>query len=294
MSLATIVGLLLGTSAIVALTTYGAVWVYDRGIAAWTERRRLRSLLHSGRSRDNVQSLSDRLDALWTRVNLPGTPVEWVLGIGVLFVGAVALAQASFHSAVMDIGVPLDTVAFAFWVVQKMRQRTYDRLMGEMSTALHVVATEYNVRKNVSTALQYAYPRMPPLPAQHFLPTIRMLTSGVAPAMALEQLGKDVGRPYGVLFARTLQKGLTSASIDRLLVQIATMTEQWNVRRKESRAAVALQQLIGTVLNVGFFVVAVVVPRVLPQVGAYNVAHPFVYVPGVVSVGIGFVIATVS
>lgn len=203
-------------------------------------------------------------------------------------------AQALFNNWVLDVGLPIDCAFLVFFVVQRTRQANYNRLMGQMSTAFHIVATEYNVRKHVGAALTQAHPRLPKPVSLLFEPTVKLMNSGVAPIHALVQLGHDLGPPYGDLFSRTLQQGLTSTSIDKLLVHVATMTEEWNVARKQASATVVMPQLIGMALNGGFYVVAYGVRYILPQIATYEGTHPLLFVPGVISVAAGLLLASRS
>lgn len=297
--MAPLIMVIVGMALLVAVVPYVLVQLYDRGAAAWTERRRLHSLLRVGGERDLTPGLSERMEIMWARFGLPGTPIEWIIGaVGLVVVGA-TVAQWLFGNWVLDIGLPVDVGFFVYYLVARVRRVSHDRLIGQMATAQHMVASEYNVNHNVTSALRQAYGRLPSPVNRLFAPTIKALNSGVAPVRALERLGKDLGPPYGKLFAQTLQQALESQAIERVLVQIATMTEEWVVAGKQARAVVVMPQMIAMLINAIFWigVVAghlVIGDNVIANAAAYASAHPYVYMPGVISVAFGFVLATTS
>lgn len=259
-----------------------------------TQHSRLRRLM---RSRSDVASYltpSERLDAYWARLHLAGTPFEWIGGGMALVIILGVVAQVVFHNWVLDIGMPIDGLFLLAYLVSQSYTATLNKYMMQMATAFHIVATEFNVHRNVATALIQAYDRLPSPINTYFQPAIKMLSSGVAPIQVLEVLGKALGPPYGKLFASILAQGLTSSSIDSLLVQTANMTEEWQIQRKQGRSMMSGQKLTGLMFNAAFYPVAFLAQATFPQVAAYQASHPLVFAVGVVAVAVGFVMSMLS
>jgi hypothetical protein len=258
------------------------------------QRTRLRRLMRGHGEATGGLTLSEQVDVLWLRLHLPGTPVEWIAGsAGAVLVGA-TLAQLLFHNWVLDVGVPIDMVFAVAYVVARIHRRTHDRYLAQMATAFHMIATEFNARRNVTAALLQSYPRLPSPINVRFMPAIKMLTGGAAPVLALDRLARDLGPPYGRLFCSTLEQGLSSGVVDSLLARTATMTEEWQVSRKQGRSVVVLPQTIGLLFNVGFFPTAFIFALAFPQPALYQTQHPAVFALGVASVALGFVLGMLS
>ena len=255
---------------------------------------RLRRLMRSRSDAAAYMTLSQRLDAYWDRFHLAGTPFEWIGGGGALVILLAAVAQAVFHNWVLDIGMPLDGLFLLAYLASQSHIATLNKYMTQMATAFHVVATEYNVHRNVTTALIQAYDRLPSPINRRFQPAIKMLSSGVPPIQVLDSLGKELGPPYGPLFASILTQGLTSSSVDSLLVQTASMTEEWQIQRKQGRSMLSGQKLTGLMFNAAFYPVAILAQITFPQVAAYQASHPLVFGVGVVAIATGFVMSMLT
>ncbi len=283
-------GLLLVVSTVPSLL----VRLSDMVSVKLARRVRLRRLMRTHADTAGLLTLSERLDAFWFRFHLAGTPIEWIVGGTALVIALSAVSETVFHIWVLDIGMPLDGLFLLAYLVWQSHATTFNKHMAQMSTAFHIVATEFNVHRNVTTALLQAFDRLPSPINLRFQRARKLLTSGAAPTQALEVLGGDLGPPYGKLFASVLTQGLTSSSIDSLLVQIATMTEEWQIQRKQARSMLSAQKLTGLMFNAAFYPAAIMVRATFPQVAEYQASHPLVFVVGVAAVAAGFVMSMLS